>query len=85
MKKHEKLHFMFFSKNSIPFFMTTSTPIIIVGGLLVGIGAKISSGCTSGHGVCGISRLSIRSITATVLFILAAIISVFILKMTGLS
>ena len=43
--------------------------LIIIGGLLVGIGTKIGSGCTSGHGVCGISRFSIRSIVATFLFI----------------
>ena len=79
------LIFMIFSGASIPFFMTSSIPIIIFGGLLVGIGTKIGSGCTSGHGVCGISRFSIRSLAATVLFILAAMITVFIFKLLGFS
>ena len=77
--------FMIFSQSTLPFSMTTSVPIIIFGGLLVGIGTKIGSGCTSGHGVCGISLFSIRSILATVLFILAAMITVFIFKWIGLS
>ena len=72
--------FMIFSQNAIPFSITTSIPIIIFGGLLVGIGTKIGNGCTSGHGVCGISRFSIRSIFATVLFILSAMITVFIFR-----
>ena len=76
--------FMIFTQNTIPFSMTTSIPIIIFGGLLVGIGTKIGSGCTSGHGVCGISRFSIRSIVATVLFIFAAMMTVFIFKLIGL-
>ena len=76
---------MFFSQNSISFQVTSSIPLIIIGGLLVGIGTKISSGCTSGHGVCGISRFSIRSIVATILFMLAAIITVLVLKLIGIN
>ena len=79
------LVYMFFFQTTIPLVMTSSIPIIIVGGLLVGIGTKIGSGCTSGHGVCGISRYSIRSILATVLFILSAIITVYIFKLNGFS
>ena len=79
------LLFMFFSQNSISFQVTSSIPLIIIGGLLVGIGTKISSGCTSGHGVCGISRFSIRSIVATILFMLAAIITVLVLKLIGIN
>ena len=79
------LAYMTFFQTTIPFLMTSSIPIIIFGGLLVGIGTKISSGCTSGHGVCGISRYSIRSIIATALFILAAMITVFIIKWLGLN
>ena len=79
------LTYMTFFQTTIPFLMTSSIPIIIFGGLLVGIGTKISSGCTSGHGVCGISRYSIRSIIATALFILAAMITVFIIKWIGLN
>ena len=43
----------------IAFSMTSSLPLIIIGGILVGFGTKIGSGCTSGHGICGISRLSL--------------------------
>ena len=75
--------FMIFSQNAIPFSITTSIPIIIFGGLLVGIGTRICNGCTSGHGVCGISLFSIRSIVATFLFILAAMMTVFIFKWNG--
>ena len=50
--------------------------IMVVAGLLVGFGTQLGGGCTSGHGVCGISRLSPRSIAATITFILAGIITV---------
>ena len=79
------LVYIFFSKTALPFIMTSSVVIIIFGGLMVGIGTKIGSGCTSGHGVIGISRFSIRSIIATILFILSATITVFIFKLTGLN
>jgi len=68
--------YAFFTKNNIPFLITSSLPIIIIGGFLVGIGTKIGRGCTSGHGICGISLLSLRSITATVIFMITAIITV---------
>ncbi|PHM63632.1 YeeE/YedE family protein [Xenorhabdus ishibashii] len=48
--------------------ITASWPAIIIAGLLVGIGTRIGSGCTSGHGVCGLSRLSLRSLVATLIF-----------------
>ena len=57
---------------------TLSIPMSIVAGLLVGFGTKISGGCTSGHGICGVSRLSIRSIVATIIFMATAMIVVFI-------
>ena len=69
---------MFFSQNSISFQVTSSIPLIIIGGLLVGIGTKIGKGCTSGHGVCGISRFSMRSIIATIVFILTGVFTVLI-------
>ena len=69
----------------IPFLITPSFPLIIIGGILVGFGTKIGSGCTSGHGICGISRFSVRSIVATITFILAAMITVVILKLLGLA
>ena len=53
--------------------MPTSLVVVAAGGLLVGFGTRLSNGCTSGHGVCGIARLSPRSITATVVFMAAAI------------
>jgi hypothetical protein len=56
--------------------MPASYVTIIVGGLLVGFGARLGSGCTSGHGICGIARLSPRSIAATGVFMVAAIVVV---------
>ncbi len=53
---------------------------IIIGGILVGVGTALGSGCTSGHGICGISRLSPRSIASTVIFMAAAIATVFITR-----
>lgn len=50
-------------------------------GLLVGIGTRLANGCTSGHGVCGISRLSTRSIVATLTFITAGVLTVFITRL----
>ena len=70
------IFYAFFTKNSIPFLITSSLPIIISGGFLVGIGTKIGRGCTSGHGICGISLLSPRSIIATIIFMITAIITV---------
>ena len=58
----------------------SSTPLAIVGGVLVGIGTTLSNGCTSGHGICGISRFSMRSIVATCIFMAVAIITVFITR-----
>jgi len=51
--------------------ITSNAAIIIAAGLLVGIGTRLANGCTSGHGVCGISRLSLRGIVATVFYLLA--------------
>lgn len=53
-----------------------STPLLIVAGLIVGFGTRMGSGCTSGHGVCGVSRLSQRSLVATATFMLAGIATV---------
>ena len=68
--------FSIFISNEIPFFITDSFPLIIFSGLLVGIGTKLSSGCTSGHGICGIGRFSLRSIVATITFILTGVATV---------
>ena len=79
------LVFMFFSKNDVVFKMTSSIPLIIAGGLLVGLGTKIGRGCTSGHGICGISRFSTRSILATIIFMIFAMITVFFLQLLEIS
>jgi len=70
------IFYVFFTKNNIPFLITSSLPIIIIAGFLVGIGTKVGKGCTSGHGICGISLLSLRSIIATITFMITAIITV---------
>lgn len=57
---------------------TISSVLIIAAGLLVGFGTKLGNGCTSGHGICGIGRLSVRSIVATCVFMLMAGITVFV-------
>jgi len=54
--------------------------VIIIAGLLVGFGTRYSGGCTSGHGICGISRLSPRSVIATLLFMLTGVITVYIVR-----
>jgi uncharacterized membrane protein YedE/YeeE len=61
-------------------FLTNNWAIIIVAGLLVGIGTRLANGCTSGHGVCGISRLSLRGIVATAFYIVAGGLTVVIFK-----
>ena len=57
-----------------------SMPVIAIAGFLVGIGTRFASGCTSGHGVCGLSRLSVRSLVATLIFMGAGICTVFIVR-----
>lgn len=61
-----------------------SAPVLVIAGLLVGIGTRLGSGCTSGHGVCGISRLSARSIVATLTFMAAGIATVAAMNALGL-
>ena len=60
--------------------VTSNTPLLMAAGLLVGFGAVLGNGCTSGHGVCGIARLSRRSIFATLIFMTAAVVTVFIVR-----
>lgn len=60
--------------------IAASVPELIVAGLLVGLGTRYGSGCTSGHGVCGLSRLSLRSLAATLTFIFTGAMTVFVLN-----
>ena len=63
-----------------PTNITGNIPVIIAAGLFVGIGTRIANGCTSGHGICGISRMSLRGIVATVFYIGAGGLTVVIFK-----
>jgi uncharacterized membrane protein YedE/YeeE len=60
--------------------MPANWVVIVVAGLLVGFGTRLGGGCTSGHGVCGIARLSPRSIVATAIFMAAAVFVVFLTR-----
>ena len=79
------LIYIFLSKKDVVFNMSSSLPVIVIGCLLVVFGTKVGKGCTSGHGICGISRLSIHSILATIIFIIFAMITVYILQLLGIS
>ncbi len=57
---------------------TVGTGVLVAAGLLVGIGTALGGGCTSGHGICGIARISPRSLVATVIFVAVAMLTVFI-------
>ena len=59
---------------------SANVPLLIAAGLLVGFGTSLSSGCTSGHGVCGLGRLSLRSLAAVATFMLTAGLTVFVLR-----
>jgi uncharacterized membrane protein YedE/YeeE len=62
----------------LPLKLQASGPMLFVAGLLVGAGTRLGSGCTSGHGVCGLGRRSPRSLAATIAFMVAAAITVFL-------
>lgn len=72
-----------FISEEIPFFINDNLITIILGGLLVGIGTQIGMGCTSGHGVVGISRFSKRSLIATLCFIFSGVIIVYLMNSLG--
>ncbi len=59
---------------------TSNIPLLILGGLAVGLGTRMANGCTSGHGVCGISRFSIRGIAATVAYLLFGMLTMYIAR-----
>lgn len=66
--------------NTIAFAVPISTTALVIGGVIVGIGVTYGSGCTSGHGVCGIARLSPRSIVATLVFMAFSIATVYVVR-----
>lgn len=66
------------SEFSFPSQFGSSSWQLIIAGLLVGFGTRLGNGCTSGHGICGIGRLSTRSIVATLIFMAAAMLTVFV-------
>lgn len=63
-----------------PVEIRTSYGLLVLAGLIVGIGTRYGSGCTSGHGVCGLSRLSPRSIVATIIFIATAMVTTYVIR-----
>lgn len=63
-----------------PVEIDASYPTLIIAGLLVGVGTRYGSGCTSGHGVCGLSRRSPRSLAATIAFMLAGFVTVYVIR-----
>ena len=63
-----------------PATYSRSTLLLIISGIFVGYGTRLGNGCTSGHAVCGMARLSIRSIAATITFMAIAILTVFIIR-----
>lgn len=60
--------------------ITGSIPVLVISGLVVGFGTRLANGCTSGHGVCGVARLSPRSMAATGVFVLAGVATVFAIR-----
>jgi len=72
---------IFVVSGTIPTIEVPVSPVmIVIGGVIVGLGASLGSGCTSGHGVCGLSRLSVRSIVAVPTFMATAAITVFLVR-----
>jgi hypothetical protein len=70
-------------RGGAPSAALAATPVVvlIVGGLLVGLGSGMASGCTSGHGVCGLARFSLRSLTAVAVFMTSAAVTVLLARM----
>jgi len=72
--------YMLATGGAIPVKMQASVPVLVAAGLLVGFGTRLGSGCTSGHGLCGVARLSKRSIVATSVFFGVAMLTVFLTR-----
>jgi uncharacterized protein len=68
------------SADAVPITIAASSAELLVAGLLVGFGTRLANGCTSGHGICGVARLSPRSILATLTFITSGAITVFMMR-----
>ena len=77
------IYYIISPNEPITFEITHSYLLIIPGGFLVGFGTRLGGGCTSGHGICGIGRLSVNSMIATALFVATGIITVFTLQQLG--
>jgi uncharacterized membrane protein YedE/YeeE len=69
-----------FAQGGASTHLTGNLGVVIIAGLLVGIGTRVANGCTSGHGVCGISRLSLRGIVATLFYLLAGGVTVVLAR-----
>ena len=72
------LIYSYFTNQKIEISITNSLFLLIGGGILVGLGTRISGGCTSGHGISGVGRFSLRSIVATITFMIVGILTVLI-------
>lgn len=72
--------FMFAKGGPIAVAIQASVPVMAVAGFLVGVGTRMGGGCTSGHGICGIARLSRRSMVATIVFIATAMATVYVVR-----
>jgi hypothetical protein len=72
--------YMLLSQETVPQTVSGSVPLMVAAGLLVGFGSGLGGGCTSGHGVCGLSRLSLRSLAATATFMATGAASVFVMR-----
>ena len=68
------------SADAVPITIAASSGELLVAGLLVGFGTRLANGCTSGHGICGVSRLSPRSIVATLIFMASGALTMFIMR-----
>ena len=66
--------------NDIPFSVPSSVLMLVLGGFLVGLGVFFGGGCTSGHGVCGMARFSVRSLIATLSFMVTTFATVFVIR-----
>ena len=78
------IYYLIMPNKPIAFEITNSYLFIIPGGFLVGFGTRLGGGCTSGHGICGIGRLSVNSMIATSIFVATGVITVFILQQLGI-